>query len=104
MKSPLWSSFLFLAAILAVLPTVQAQDDVRGVISTVVGTSITISSDKLGEMAYGIGAQTKILKADGAPGTAADLAPGAWVKITPGGEGNQAALIQVFAPKETEKR
>ena len=86
MKTKLLALFFLVATALA-LP-LQAQDakSVRGVVTTVVGTSVTIASNKEGEMAYATDAKTKILKLDGTAGTLADLCRGEIAGHIEGGE------------------
>lgn len=97
----------FVLAVLALcLPSLNAQNQGkpdRGVVSVIVGTSITIASDKQGEMAYATNKQTKILKLDGSAGKLADVAPGATVLVFTGSDINLATEIQLVKPKVVEK-
>lgn len=99
MKSTLSLVFLFVVA--ALLP-LQAEDskgpEVRGVVTTVVGTTVTVATDKQGEMAYATNGQTKILKLDGTAGKLTDLAPGTLVVIAT--DGNTASEIRIMPTDE----
>lgn len=98
MKTKLLSLLFFGAATSLSLQAQDAEDKgVRGVVTTVAETSVAIASNKFGELAYGINAQTRILKADGQAGTTADIPAGTWVRIK--SSANQAVEIQIVAPK-----
>ncbi len=94
--------FLLLAIILATFTlSLDAQElkMVHGIVTTVVGTTVTIASDKNGEMAYATTGETKVLKLDGAAGALADILPGMTVKVATGTSANTASEIQIVPAK-----
>ena len=77
---------------------------VRGVVSVVAGNTVTVATDSLEEMAYGVNETTGVVKLDGKSGNLQDVAPGVVVEITPGANPNVAARIRIVPPKESEKQ
>lgn len=71
----------------------------RGIVTTVVGTTVTIASNKAGEMAYATTGETKVLKLDGSAGALPDLLPGMTVKVATGTNANTASEIQIVPAK-----
>lgn len=78
--------------------------EVRGVVSVVMPTQLTVATHKDGEMAYEIGAQTKFLKLDGSAGVLADVTAGSVVVIETGTNANAAVVVRIVPPKESEKQ
>jgi hypothetical protein len=96
----------FLLAVLsaaALIASVRA-GEVRGVVSVILPGSVTVATDKLGEMAYSVDAHTKVLTEAGKAGTLNDLTQGAVVEIRTGTNANQAAEIRIVPPRESEKQ
>ena len=78
--------------------------EVRGIVSVVLPGSVTVATDKLGEMAYEVSAQTKVVTEAGKPGSLDDLKQGTVVKVVTGSNANQAVEIQVVPPRQSEKQ
>jgi len=89
---------LILAAF-ALMLHAQEPKVVRGIVTTVVNTTVTIASNKDGEMAYATTGETKILKLDGAAGVLADILPGMTVKVATGTSANTASEIAIVPAK-----
>lgn len=102
MKAKLLLALLLTLTAFALPLRAQDTKEVRGIVTTLVGTTVTIAANKEGEMAYATTAQTKILKLDGTAGTLADLTPGVTVKVATGSNPNEASQIQIV-PAKTAK-
>ncbi|CAN5326556.1 hypothetical protein BH09VER1_BH09VER1_37730 [soil metagenome] len=100
MKPKYLLSILLAVASVALPLRAQEAKPVRGIVTTVVGTSVTIAANKDGEMAYATTPQTKILKLDGTVGSLADLTPGATVKVSIAANANTATEIQIVPAKK----
>jgi len=85
-------------------PRLPAQDaapaNIRGVVTVMQPTSITIASNKFGEMGYAVGPQTKVVKLDGTSGTLADISAGSSVIVTTGSNSSQAIEVRLVEPKK----
>lgn len=98
------SKFLLsLLAATAFAITVHA-GEVRGVVSVVAPTQLTVATHKEGEMAYEISAQTKFIKLDGSAGTLADVTAGVVVTIETGSNANAASVVRIVPPRQDEKQ
>lgn len=94
-----------LSVLAAAVSTVSLHaGEVRGVVSVVLPGSVTVATDKQGEMAYAVNAQTKVLTEAGKAGSLEDLTQGAVVKILTGENPNQAVEIQIVPPKPAERQ
>ena len=98
------TKFLLSVLALVALTVSLHAGEVRGIVSVVLPGSVTVATDKLGEMAYTVSTQTKVLTETGKPGTLDDLAQGTVVKIVTGENANQAVEIQIVPPKPSEKQ
>jgi ABC-type taurine transport system substrate-binding protein len=78
--------------------------EVRGLVSVVAPTQLTVATHKDGEMAYAINADTKFLKLDGSAGTLADVTAGVVVIVETGSDANTAAVVRIVPPKQDEKQ
>lgn len=94
-----------LSVLAAAISTVALHaEEVRGVVSVVLPGSVTVATDKLGEMAYGVSAQTKVVTEAGKSGSLEDLSQGTVVEILTGSDPNQAVEIRIVPPKPSEKQ
>jgi hypothetical protein len=94
-----------LSVLAAVVSTVSLHaGEVRGVVSVVLPDSVTVATDKLGEMAYAVSAQTKVLSEAGQAGSLKDLSQGTAVEIVTGSDPNQAVEIRIVPPKPSERQ
>lgn len=98
--------FLLAGVLFAGMVLAQAGDRgaIRGVVSVVVGGTVTVATDTQGEMSYGLTDKTEVVKLDGKPGSVQDLGAGVVVEITPGSDANVASRIRIVPPRESEKQ
>jgi hypothetical protein len=73
-----------------------------GKVSASADGTLTVANKKKGDQTFKTSAQTKITRADGTAGTAADLKVGSLVKVVPGTSPDQAAEIKLAEPKKKE--
>jgi len=92
----------FLAAI-AFAVTLHA-GEVRGLVTVVAPTQLTVATHKDGEMAYEVNAQTKFIKLDGTAGTLADVTANVVVEIETGSDANTASVVRIVPPRQDEKQ